>query len=47
MFRQMTRLDDDVYSFGLILLESMLGPSVPAKTEGTLRDELVRCDLNS
>ncbi|KAA3460590.1 putative inactive leucine-rich repeat receptor-like protein kinase isoform X2 [Gossypium australe] len=37
---QMTRLDDDVYSFGLILLESMLGPSVPAKTEATLRDEL-------
>ncbi|PPD67146.1 hypothetical protein GOBAR_DD35972 [Gossypium barbadense] len=34
---QMTRLDDDVYSFGLILLESMLGPSVPAKTEATLR----------
>ncbi|KAB2000164.1 hypothetical protein ES319_D12G213100v1 [Gossypium barbadense] len=37
---QMTRLDDDVYSFGLILLESMLGPSVPAKTEATLRGEL-------
>ncbi|XP_022736228.1 probable inactive leucine-rich repeat receptor-like protein kinase At3g03770 isoform X2 [Durio zibethinus] len=37
---QMTRLEDDVYSFGLILLESMVGPSVAAKKEATLRDEL-------
>ncbi|PPR87044.1 hypothetical protein GOBAR_AA33642 [Gossypium barbadense] len=37
---QMTRLEDDVYSFGLILLETMIGPSLAAKKEGTLRDEL-------
>lgn len=37
----MTRLEDDVYSFGLILLESMVGPSIAAKKEATLRDELV------
>ncbi|XWS47826.1 hypothetical protein CRYUN_Cryun13aG0018400 [Craigia yunnanensis] len=36
----MTRLEDDVYSFGFILLESMVGPSVAAKKEATLRDEL-------
>ncbi|XWS60288.1 hypothetical protein CRYUN_Cryun07bG0023600 [Craigia yunnanensis] len=37
---QMTRLEDDVYSFGLILLESMVGPSIASKKEATLRDEL-------
>ena len=37
----MTRLEDDVYSIGLILLESMVGPSIAAKKESTLRDELV------
>ncbi|XP_017973651.1 PREDICTED: probable inactive leucine-rich repeat receptor-like protein kinase At3g03770 isoform X2 [Theobroma cacao] len=37
---QMTRLEDDIYSFGLILLESMIGPSMAAKKEATLRDEL-------
>ncbi|XWS37130.1 hypothetical protein CRYUN_Cryun19dG0017000 [Craigia yunnanensis] len=37
---QMIRLEDDVYSFGLILLESMVGPSIAAKEEATLRDEL-------
>ncbi|XVE56613.1 hypothetical protein DITRI_Ditri04bG0025000 [Diplodiscus trichospermus] len=37
---QMTRLEDDVYSFGLILLESMVGSSVAAKKEATIRDEL-------
>ncbi|XWS51385.1 hypothetical protein CRYUN_Cryun12cG0172100 [Craigia yunnanensis] len=37
---QMTRLEDDVYSIGLILLESMIGPSIAAKKEATLRDEL-------
>ncbi|KAK8547918.1 hypothetical protein V6N13_123341 [Hibiscus sabdariffa] len=38
--RQMTRLEDDVYSFGLILVETMLGSSISAKMEATLRDEL-------
>ncbi|PPD76690.1 hypothetical protein GOBAR_DD26394 [Gossypium barbadense] len=37
---QMTRLEDDVYSFGLILLETMIGCSLAAKKEGILRDEL-------
>ncbi|KAK8478143.1 hypothetical protein V6N11_068399 [Hibiscus sabdariffa] len=36
----MTRLEDDVYSFGLILVETMLGSSIAAKMEATLRDEL-------
>ncbi|KAK8495511.1 hypothetical protein V6N12_046200 [Hibiscus sabdariffa] len=38
--RQMTRLEDDVYSFGLILIETMLGSSIAAKMEATLRDDL-------
>ena len=37
----MTRLEDEVYNFGLILLESIVGRSVAAKKEATLRDELV------
>ncbi|KAL4348516.1 hypothetical protein GQ457_17G018020 [Hibiscus cannabinus] len=37
---QMTSLEDDVYSFGLILLETVLGPSVAVKKEATLRAEL-------
>ncbi|KAL4339609.1 hypothetical protein GQ457_08G037410 [Hibiscus cannabinus] len=37
---QMTRLEDDVYSFGLILIETMLGSSIAAKMEATLRDDL-------
>jgi len=39
---QMSRLEDDVYSFGLILLQSIVGPSVSAREEAFLRDELVR-----
>lgn len=38
---QMSRLEDDVYSFGLILLQSIVGPSVSAREEAFLRDELV------
>lgn len=38
----MSRLEDDVYSFGLILLQSIVGPSVSAREEAFLRDELVR-----
>ncbi|CAA7034951.1 unnamed protein product [Microthlaspi erraticum] len=37
---QMSRLEDDVYSFGLILLQSIVGPSVSAREEAFLRDEL-------
>ena len=39
---QMSRLEDDVYSFGLILLQAIVGPSVSAREEAFLRDELVR-----
>ncbi|GLU12733.1 hypothetical protein SLE2022_293920 [Rubroshorea leprosula] len=38
---QMKRLDDDVYSFGLILLESLVGSSIVAKKEGFLQEALV------
>ena len=37
----MTRLEDDVYSFGLILLESLVGPSVSARREAFLQNEMV------
>ncbi|KAI4336295.1 hypothetical protein L6164_014838 [Bauhinia variegata] len=33
---QMKRLEDDVYSFGFILLEALVGPSVSAKRESIL-----------
>lgn len=32
-FREMKRLEDDIYSFGFILLEALLGLSVSAKKE--------------
>ncbi|GER31965.1 leucine-rich repeat protein kinase family protein [Striga asiatica] len=38
---QMKSLDDDIYSFGLILLESLVGPSVLAKTESFMLSEMV------
>ncbi|CAA0806932.1 Leucine-rich repeat protein kinase family protein [Striga hermonthica] len=38
---QMKSLDDDIYSFGLILLESLVGPSVLAKTESFMLNEMV------
>lgn len=37
----MTKLEDDIFSFGFILLESLVGPLVSAKREMFLRDELV------
>ncbi|CBI15635.3 unnamed protein product, partial [Vitis vinifera] len=37
---QMTKLEDDVYSFGLILLESLVGPSVSARREAFLQNEM-------
>ncbi|KAI9108942.1 hypothetical protein K1719_020247 [Acacia pycnantha] len=33
---EMIRLEDDIYSFGFILLEALLGPSVSAKKEAIL-----------
>ncbi|KAF8390614.1 hypothetical protein HHK36_025141 [Tetracentron sinense] len=38
---QMTKLLDDVYSFGFILLESLVGPSVSARGETFLLNEMV------
>ncbi|XP_050223916.1 probable inactive leucine-rich repeat receptor-like protein kinase At3g03770 [Mercurialis annua] len=43
--RQMVRLEDDVYSFGFILLESLLGRSVSARRDRLLVDEyLASCN---
>ncbi|EEF51813.1 leucine-rich repeat protein, putative [Ricinus communis] len=41
---QMVRLDDDVYSFGYILLESLVGRSVSARRDKLLIDELASCN---
>lgn len=41
---QMTKLEDDIFSFGFILLESLVGPLVSAKREMFLRDELASFD---
>ncbi|KAJ6760890.1 hypothetical protein OIU79_025686 [Salix purpurea] len=40
---QMERLEDDVCSFGFILLESLIGPSVSAGRDKFLLDELASC----
>ncbi|KAK9278531.1 hypothetical protein L1049_028099 [Liquidambar formosana] len=37
---QMTSLEDDIYSFGFIILESLVGPSVAARREQFLLNEL-------
>lgn len=39
--RQMKSLDDDICSFGFILLESLIGPSVLARKESFLLNEMV------
>uniref|UniRef100_A0A2C9UJ00 Protein kinase domain-containing protein n=1 Tax=Manihot esculenta TaxID=3983 RepID=A0A2C9UJ00_MANES len=41
---QMARLEDDVYGFGFILLESLVGPSVSGRKDKLLLDELASCD---
>ncbi|GFP87980.1 probable inactive leucine-rich repeat receptor-like protein kinase at3g03770 [Phtheirospermum japonicum] len=38
---QMKSLEDDIYSFGFILLESLVGPSVLARKESFLLNEMV------
>jgi len=38
-------LEDDVYSFGFILLEALVGPSVSAKREAAVLNVLV-CTKN-
>ncbi|KAJ6748435.1 LEUCINE-RICH REPEAT PROTEIN KINASE FAMILY PROTEIN [Salix purpurea] len=42
--RQMERLEDDVSSFGFILLESLVGPSVSARRDKLVPDELASCN---
>lgn len=37
----MKNLDDDVYSFGYIILESIVGPSVSAKKESFMLNDMV------
>ena len=37
----MKRLEDDVYSFGFIILEALVGPSVFAKREAIVLNEMV------
>lgn len=37
----MTKKEDDVYNFGFILLESLVGPSVSGKGEAFLMNEMV------
>lgn len=39
--RKMKNLDDDVYSFGYIILESIVGPSVSAKKESFMLNDMV------
>ncbi|KAJ8747966.1 hypothetical protein K2173_007853 [Erythroxylum novogranatense] len=41
---QMNALDDDVYSFGFILLESIAGPMMATKRDKLLLDELASCN---
>lgn len=41
---QMTNLEDDVYSFGFILLEALVGPSVAARREAFLLHEKASFD---
>ena len=43
----MKNLDDDVYSFGYIILESIVGPSVSAKKESFMLNDMVSTSLFS
>lgn len=38
----MNKLEDDVYNFGFILLESLVGPIVRGKEEAFLLNEMVQ-----
>jgi hypothetical protein len=37
----MKKLEDDIYSFGFILLEALVGPSTSAKKEATVLNAMV------
>ncbi|PSR89542.1 Inactive leucine-rich repeat receptor-like protein kinase precursor [Actinidia chinensis var. chinensis] len=41
---QMKSLEDDIYSFGFILLESLIGPMVSSRREAFLQNEMVSFD---
>lgn len=41
LFRQMKKLEDDVYTFGFILLEAIVGSSVCTRRESFLLNEMV------
>lgn len=43
--RQMTSLEDDAYSFGFILLEALVGPSLAASREIFLLKEMVCAEM--
>jgi hypothetical protein len=40
-FRQMKKLEDDIYSFGFIILEALVGPSMFAKREAAVLNAMV------
>ena len=44
--RQTKSLEDDIYSFGIILLESLVGPSVRSRNESFLLNEMVTIFLD-
>jgi hypothetical protein len=41
----MTKLEDDIYSFGFILLEALAGPSIHAGREAFLLNEMVCTEI--
>lgn len=41
VFRQMTSLEDDAYSFGYILLEALVGPSKSDRREAFMQNDMV------
>lgn len=47
IFRQMTSLEDDAYSFGFIILEALVGPSQSASREAFLLKEMVCAEVQT
>lgn len=45
--RQTKNLEDDIYSFGFILLESLIGPSLRARKESFLLNEMVNIHMKT
>lgn len=42
----MTKLEDDVYSFGFILLEALVGATISEREEAILLNEMVSSNLH-